>query len=171
MAYNLNHSQSKNQSNHSIDKWLRFLEWACPSALYEGIEGDLLEQYELDVLAIGERKAKRKFIWTLIKFLRPGIILRNRFSLSIINTSMIGNYFKVATRNILKRKFYSFINAFGLSIGLAFCMLITLYIQDEKEFDQFHENKSSIYRIEEKSFDTWRHDSDDPYNRSAWIQT
>nr|MBP9927064.1 ABC transporter permease [Cyclobacteriaceae bacterium] len=42
---------------------------------------------------------------------------------------------------------------------------------DEKEFDQFHENKSSIYRIEEKSFDTWRHDSDDPYNRSAWIQT
>lgn len=171
MANDLNHSQSKNQSKHSIDSWLRFLEWACPPGLYEGIEGDLLEQYEIDVLAIGERKAKRKFIWTLIKFLRPGIILRNRFSLSIINTSMIGNYFKVATRNMLKRKFYSFINAFGLSIGLAFCMLIALYIQDEKEFDQFHENKSSIYRIEEKSFDTWQHDSPDPYNHSAWLQT
>lgn len=84
---------------------------------------------------------------------------------------MIGNYFKVAGRNIRKRKFYSFINAFGLSIGLAFCMLIALYIQDEKEFDQFNENKSSIYRIEEKSFDTWQHDSADPYRQSAWLQT
>ncbi len=84
---------------------------------------------------------------------------------------MIGNYFKIATRNIQKRKFYSFINAFGLSIGLAFCMLISLYIQDEKEFDQFHANKNDIYRIEEKSFDTWKHDSPDPYRKSAWLQT
>jgi putative ABC transport system permease protein len=84
---------------------------------------------------------------------------------------MWGNYLKVAARNIQKRKFYSFINAFGLSIGLAFCMLITLYIQDEKEFDQFHANKNQIYRIEEKSFDTWRHDAADPYRKSAWIQT
>jgi hypothetical protein len=44
---------------------------------------------------------------------------------------------------------------------------LRLYIQDEKEFDQFHENKSSIYRIEEKSFDTWQHDSPDPYNHSV----
>lgn len=64
---------------------------------------------------------------------------------------MWGNYLKVAARNIQKRKFYSFINAFGLSIGLAFCMLITLYIQDEKEFDQLHTNKNQIYRIEEKA--------------------
>ena len=84
---------------------------------------------------------------------------------------MIGNYFKVAARNVGKRKFYSFINAFGLSIGLAFCMLIALYIQDEKDFDRFHENKNSIFRIEEKSFDTWQHNSDNPFNHSAWIQT
>lgn len=84
---------------------------------------------------------------------------------------MWGNYVKVAARNIQKRKFYSFINAFGLSIGLAFCMLIALYIQDEKEFDQMHTNKNQIYRIEEKSFDTWMHDSPDPYRRSAWLQT
>ncbi len=83
---------------------------------------------------------------------------------------MISNYFKVAVRNIQKRKFYSFVNAFGLSIGIAFCMLIYLFIMDEKSFDQFHENKSQIYRIEEKSFDTWQHDSPDPYRRSAWLQ-
>ncbi len=61
---------------------------------------------------------------------------------------MIGNYFKVASRNILKRKLYSFINAFGLSIGIAFCILIYLFIQDEKSFDQFHANKNEIFRME-----------------------
>lgn len=84
---------------------------------------------------------------------------------------MIGNYFKVAARNMQKRKVYSFINAFGLSIGIAFCILIFLYIEDERGFDQFHANKDHIYRIEEKSFDTWEHDSANPYRFSAWIQT
>lgn len=64
---------------------------------------------------------------------------------------MIGNYFKVASRNILKRKMYSFINAFGLSIGIAFCILIYLFIRDEKSFDHFHSNKSQIYRMEAKN--------------------
>ncbi|MCW5912884.1 MAG: ABC transporter permease [Cyclobacteriaceae bacterium] len=150
---------------------LRFLRWFCPPALYEGIEGDLLEQFESDIKEFGEKKAKRRFVWNVVKFFRPGIFLRNRISTHIINTIMIGNYFKVTVRNIQKRKFYSFINAFGLSIGLAFCMLIALYIQDEREFDQFHANKDQIYRIEEKSFDTWRHDAPDPYRRSAWLQT
>jgi len=84
---------------------------------------------------------------------------------------MINNYLKVAARNIAKRKMYSFINAFGLSIGIAFCILIYLYIVDEKSFDQFHVNKSQIYRMEEKSYDTWQQDPANPYNRSAWLQT
>src|SRR5260370_17672518 len=85
-----------------------------------------------------------------------------------MNRIMIGNYFKVAARNIVKRKLYSFINAFGLSIGIAFCILIYLFIQDERSFDQFHTNKNLIYRLEEKSYDTWQHNKD-PYNRSAYI--
>lgn len=84
---------------------------------------------------------------------------------------MIKNYLKIAARNIIKRKMYSFINAFGLSIGIAFCVLIFLFIQDEKSFDQFHANKFNIYRMEEKSFDTWQHDAAHPYNYSAYLQT
>ncbi len=162
----------KTEKTESPPAWtLRFLQGFCPTKLYEGIEGDLLEQFDADVQAVGVKIAKRRFAWHVLKFLRPGILLRNRFTLNLINTIMIGNYFKVASRNIQKRKFYSFINAFGLSIGLAFCMLITLYIQDEKEFDQFQTNRNHIYRIEEKSYDTWQHDSPDPYRVSAWIQT
>lgn len=162
----------KKEKTESPPEWtLRFLQQFCPPKLYEGIEGDLLEQFDADVQTLGVKRAKRRFVWQVMKFLRPGILLRNRFTLNLINTIMIGNYFKVASRNIQKRKFYSFINAFGLSIGLAFCMLITLYIQDEKEFDQFQANRNHIYRIEEKSYDTWQHDSPDPYRVSAWIQT
>jgi putative ABC transport system permease protein len=67
---------------------------------------------------------------------------------------MINNYLKIAARNILKRKLYSFINAFGLSIGIAFCVLIYLFIQDEKSFDQFHSNKHRIYRMHTTNFDS-----------------
>lgn len=150
---------------------LRFLEWFCPPALYEGIEGDLLEQFERDVQHQGVSRARIGFYVNTGKFFRPDIILRNRFTVQLINTIMIGNYFKVAARHIQKRKMYSFINAFGLSIGIAFCMLIVLYIQDELSFDQFQVNKDRIFRVEEKSYDTWMHDQPDPYRKSAWIQT
>ena len=84
---------------------------------------------------------------------------------------MIHNYLKVASRNIFKRKLYSFINAFGLSIGIAFCALIYLYIQDERSFDQFHVNKDHIYRMEVKHYNTWKPDPEHPYEYGAWLQT
>lgn len=150
---------------------LRFLRWFCPSHLLEGIEGDLLETFEFDVKEHGAQRAKLLFWLHVFMFFRPGILLRNRFSIQLINTMMLGNYFKVASRNIGKRKFYSFINAFGLSIGISFCILIYLFIVDEKSFDQFHVNKDHIFRIDEKSFDTWQHaDPEKPYRKSAWIQ-
>lgn len=64
---------------------------------------------------------------------------------------MFGNYFKIALRNLKRQKIYSFINIFGLSIGLACSMLILLYITDEVSFDQFHANGKNIYRIVQKS--------------------
>jgi putative ABC transport system permease protein len=125
----------------------RFLAWFCPSKLYEGIEGDLLEQLAHDVHEVGEKAARRRLAWNVLRFFRPGIILRNRFSFQPTNTVMLGNYFKVASRNILRRKLYSFINAFGLSIGIAFSILICLFIQDERSFEQYHANKDLIYRM------------------------
>ena len=151
--------------------WIHFLEWYCPPDLFEGIEGDVLEMFEQDKRDVGEIKARRRLGLNVLKFFRPEIVMRNRFTFQLINTIMIGNYFKVAARNIQKRKLYSFINAFGLSISIAFCTLIYLFINDEQSFDKFHKNSGSIYRIEEKSYDTWMHDSDEPYRKSAWIQT
>jgi putative ABC transport system permease protein len=60
---------------------------------------------------------------------------------------MLKNYFKITIRNLLHHKIYSFINIFGLAIGIACCLLILLYIQDELSFDSFHEKANRIYRV------------------------
>lgn len=83
---------------------------------------------------------------------------------------MIRNYLSVALRNIVRRKLYSFINAFGLSVGIAFCVLIYLYIEDERSFDQFHVNKNRIVRMEARTFNTWEPKPDKPFDQHAWMQ-
>lgn len=60
---------------------------------------------------------------------------------------MLKNYFKTAIRSILKHRFYSIINIFGLSLGLACCILIVLYVHNELSFDQFHQQKERIFRV------------------------
>ncbi len=60
---------------------------------------------------------------------------------------MIHHFFQIAWRNLLKRKFYSFINIAGLAIGMACCLLITLYIQNELSYDQYHTKRDRIFRV------------------------
>ena len=61
---------------------------------------------------------------------------------------MFRNYLKVAVRNLFRHKAYSFINVSGLAIGMACCILILLYVQDELSYDRFYENADQIYRLE-----------------------
>ncbi len=60
---------------------------------------------------------------------------------------MLKNYLKIAFRNLLRNKVYSFINVVGLAIGLAAAMLILLYAKDEVSYDKFHTKNPNIYRI------------------------
>ena len=60
---------------------------------------------------------------------------------------MIKNYLKIAWRNLAKNKVFSFINIFGLSIGLTCCILITLYIYHEISYDKYHKNGDRIFRL------------------------
>jgi putative ABC transport system permease protein len=57
------------------------------------------------------------------------------------------NYFKVAIRNLLKHKVFSFINIFGLAIGLTCCILIGAFLYDELSYDRFPDQAGQIYRI------------------------
>lgn len=60
---------------------------------------------------------------------------------------MLKNYFKVAIRSLLKYKGYSIINILGLTLGMIAGTLILLYVTDELSFDQFHEKKNRLYRV------------------------
>ena len=67
---------------------------------------------------------------------------------------MFRNYLKIAFRNLVKRKAYTFINIFGLAIGLACCLLISMYVLNELSYDRFHEKADQIYRIKQTSLNT-----------------
>lgn len=60
---------------------------------------------------------------------------------------MFKNYFKIAWRNLLKKKVYSIINIVGLGVGMACCVLIFMFVQDELSYDNYHEKGDRIYRV------------------------
>ncbi|KYG82432.1 ABC transporter permease [Roseivirga echinicomitans] len=60
---------------------------------------------------------------------------------------MFKSYLKIALRSLKRHKAFSIINILGLSVGLACCMLIGLYISEETSYDKFHANSDNIYRF------------------------
>jgi len=57
---------------------------------------------------------------------------------------MFKNYFTIAFRNIIKHKIFSIINIIGFAIGLASCLLISLYVFNEISYEKFHNNRDHI---------------------------
>lgn len=62
---------------------------------------------------------------------------------------MLKNYYAIALRNIRQNPLYAFINIFSLAIGLAACLIIYLFVADERSFDAFHTKSQAIYRLDE----------------------
>ncbi len=60
---------------------------------------------------------------------------------------MFQNYLSVAVRNLRRHPAYSLINISGLAIGMATCILILMYIQDELSYDRYHPHADRVYRI------------------------
>ena len=60
---------------------------------------------------------------------------------------MLQNYLKIALRNLLNNRTYSLINILGLSLGVACCLTLALYIQDEMSYDRHHARLDDLYRV------------------------
>lgn len=60
---------------------------------------------------------------------------------------MFRNYVKITLRTIQRQKGYAFINIAGLALGMASCILILLWVQNELSYDRYHENAERIYRV------------------------
>jgi putative ABC transport system permease protein len=65
---------------------------------------------------------------------------------------MFRNYIKIAWRNLLNNRTFSIINIVGLSISVAFCLLLFFYVRKEQSYDTFSENKDRLFRFESTSF-------------------
>jgi putative ABC transport system permease protein len=78
---------------------------------------------------------------------------------------MLRNYLKLAFRHLLRKRTFSFINIFGLTVGLTSCILIGLFIADELSFDHFHANADRIARV------TMEHSDNGTINASALTGT
>ena len=65
---------------------------------------------------------------------------------------MLKNYLKITIRNFWKYKFYTAVNVLGLTVGLTTVFLISLFVNDELQFDKFHEHKDDLYRVVENQY-------------------
>lgn len=82
---------------------------------------------------------------------------------------MLKNYLKIAFRNLAKDRLYSLINIIGLAVGMACCLFILLYIQDEVSYDRFHRDSDQIYRaaLDLNRPDGTRHFASTPFALAA----
>jgi putative ABC transport system permease protein len=105
----------------------------------------MMGDYEEIFTQLSEQKG-RSFAWFWFwgqVFLAFPFFLRNAL---YWGKTMFGSYLKISVRHIRKHKIYSLINIAGLAIGMACCILIFLWVQDELGFDRFHKNSNRIFR-------------------------
>jgi putative ABC transport system permease protein len=105
--------------------------------------GDLEEEFSERITTQGAVRARCWFRTQVLRSLPA--YLRYSLEWSLI---MFKNYFKTAVRSLGRSKGFSFINLSGLAIGMACCILIFLWVQDELSFDRFHQNADSLYRVQ-----------------------
>ena len=125
----------------------RILEWYCDPLLLDEIQGDLHEAFYERLQTKNDFNAKILFIKEVFMSLR----WENKKSRQPSNNlGMLNNYLKIAIRNFSKQKLYSFINVFGLALGITCVLLLTLFVMNEKSFDKFHEKQDRIFRVVQK---------------------
>ena len=121
----------------------------------EEVQGDLLELYAYWVDTVGERNARWRYILSVLKLMRPLTKRKSTEYHSIpdcrttffLSPVMLRNYLKIALRNLVKNKAYSFINIGGLAMGMAVAILIGLWIYDELSYDTYFQNYDRIAKV------------------------
>lgn len=133
-------------SNHKDPHPPRFPEWIIRRLAWDedriAIQENLREEY----LTIAETRGSRLaglWYWThMIRSFFPFVKYAVYWRLV-----MFKNYLKVALRNVKKHRSFSFIHISGLAIGMACCMLIALWVQDELNYERFNENIDDIFIV------------------------
>jgi putative ABC transport system permease protein len=78
---------------------------------------------------------------------------------------MLRNYIKVALRNIIKHRTFSFINIFGLAVAMCVCMAIIMMVADQMMVDRHNPSADRIYRV--NTIPYWKDNNGQPGNETA----
>jgi putative ABC transport system permease protein len=140
MRWDINEMKRKSLKPPKIATWI--LNASAATTEDVSLLGDLEEEYRIRSQKYTPLKTKLWY-WTQILVSIPPSIKTSIYW----STEMIKNYLKIAWRNIQKHGVFSFINITGLAIGMACCIMILLWVQDELSFDTFHTNRDNIYRV------------------------
>ncbi|KYG80830.1 hypothetical protein AWW67_08385 [Roseivirga seohaensis] len=137
---------NKNTKNHITPPRFaeKLLNWFIKDELAEEVLGDLDEKFYATLKQHSPRKAKRNYWFQVINYMRPFAFRFIKFKNS---NTMFNHNFKVSYRQMLKNKGYSFINIFGLAMGMVVAMLIGLWAQDELNYNKYHKNYDQIVQV------------------------
>lgn len=126
----------------------KFFKFYCHEDYWLDISGDLEEIYRANVRN-NKMYPELRYLIQVLQLFRPSL-MKSIVENSIISnhTIMFKNYFNVAFRSLQKNRLYSFINIFGLAIGLAAFLLINQYVAFEKSYENHIANKDDIYRVQ-----------------------
>ena len=138
---------NKDPNPPRLPEWIiRRLAWAEDRF---SIQENLREEYIYIFETRGARSADLWYWIHMIRSLFPFVKVAIYWRIV-----MFKNYLKIALRNFFKHKSFSFINISGLAIGMACCMLILMWVQDELNYERFNENIDDIFCIANYSEDT-----------------
>jgi putative ABC transport system permease protein len=134
---------SKSQKSFARRLAGTFIQRWVGRAYIEEFLGDLDEMYEDRLVARGKFIAEGMY-WV------DSIHLIFGFSSTVKKQShsmFMGNMIKIAWRSAVRQKQFTILNLVGLTLGIATCLAIGLYVYDESTYDTFHANGNRIYRI------------------------
>ncbi|MBO6759609.1 MAG: ABC transporter permease, partial [Roseivirga sp.] len=132
----------------SPPKWAdRFLAWYCNPKLLEQIQGDVHELYYWRIKEKGGGKARRSFIWDVLRLFKWSNIKRSNKSQNRNNMGIFKNYFKIGLRNLWKQRMPSAINIIGLSLAIGCSIVAFKFVEYNYVKDDFHENKDDLFLV------------------------
>ncbi|MEO1053280.1 MAG: ABC transporter permease [Bacteroidota bacterium] len=134
------------KNNNTIPKLpYRFFKWYCRKERYEELHGDLEEFFYDRVEEMGLSKARRLYLWDVIRCCQPYAWKDPQSQNSTI--MMFRNYYKTSIRNLMKNPLSSLINLIGLSAAIGICVLAYAFIKYSYEVDDFHENGNKVFLV------------------------
>ncbi|MFZ6014493.1 MAG: ABC transporter permease [Bacteroidota bacterium] len=130
------------------------LQWYSERAQIDDLQGDIEELFHEDVKRHSVVRAQFKYCQRVVSLILSYAIAKRKrdaayhhLSNRHFNPAMFKNYFKTATRNLSKNKFFTTLNVFGLALGMSLALLYVAMVVFIFQFDNFHSNNEHIYRV------------------------